>query len=524
MSITIEKVSSQVSISPQVTIDDIDTLAGLGVEVVVCNRPASEQAYDDIKKQAEAQGLEFIAIPFKSGEMTQAQVDEFRQLLESSKRLHAYCRTGNRSTKLWQQATASPQITADASAGSVGSSSGAYDVVIVGAGSAGIATASSIAKRDSQLSIAIIDPSEDHFYQPGWTMVGGGVFDASSTHKKTKSLIPDKVAWLKRSVVAFAPKDNSVKLDDDSFVIYKQLVVAPGLKLNWDGIEGLSEALGKHGVTSNYRYDLAPYTWELVQNLTRGKAIFTQPPMPIKCAGAPQKALYLSADHWLKSSTLADIDIEFYNSGGVLFGVPDYVPALEQYIEKYQVKLNFMQTLIKVDGPSQTAWFKNADGEVTETNFDLLHVCPPQGAPDFIRESELADQAGWLEVDQHTLQHVNFKNVWGVGDVTNTPNAKTMAAARKQAPVVAHNIVNQFSESSSIVNYDGYGSCPLTVERGKIVLAEFGYGGKVIPTFPKWLNDGTKPTKLAWLLKVSMLPTVYWHGMLKGREWFARPK
>ncbi|MBL4671771.1 MAG: bifunctional protein tyrosine phosphatase family protein/NAD(P)/FAD-dependent oxidoreductase [Arenicella sp.] len=516
MSITIEKVSSQVSISPQVTIDDLATLAELGVEVVVCNRPASEQAYDDIKKQAEAQGLEFIAIPFKPEELTQGKVDEFRQLLESAKRLHAYCRTGNRSKKLWQQATDQSVVTENAS--------GTYDVVIVGAGSAGIATASGIAKRDSQLSIAIIDPSEDHYYQPGWTMVGGGIFDAPSTHKKTKSLIPDKVDWLKRSVVSFAPKDNSVKLDDDSVISYKQLVVAPGLKLNWGGIEGLNDALGKHGVTSNYRYDLAPYTWELVRGLKRGKAIFTQPPMPIKCAGAPQKALYLSADHWLKNSTLSDIDIEFYNSGGVLFGVPDYVPALEQYIEKYQVKLNFMQTLIKVDGPSQTAWFKNADGEVTETTFDLLHVCPPQGAPDFVRESELADQAGWLAVDQHTLQHVDFINIWGVGDVINSPNAKTMAAARKQAPVVAHNIVNQFSSNSSIVNYDGYGSCPLTVERGKIVLAEFGYGGKLIPTFPKWLNDGTKPTKLAWLLKASMLPTVYWHGMLKGREWFARPK
>jgi sulfide:quinone oxidoreductase len=532
MSIKIEKISSQVSISPQVTIDDIGRLAELGVEVMVCNRPATEHAYDDIKTQAEAQGLEFIVISFKPEELTQAQVDEFRQLLESSKRVHAYCRTGKRSKTLWQRATDQSENAENASVAAIENPSsepkekanGAYDIVIIGAGSAGIATASSIAKRDSQLSIAIIDPSEDHYYQPGWTMVGGGVFDAQSTHKRTKSLIPDNVNWLKRSVVSFAPKDNSVTLDDGSFVSYKQLVVAPGLKLNWDGIDGLNDALGKHGVTSNYRYDLAPYTWELVQNLKRGKAIFTQPPMPIKCAGAPQKALYLSADHWLKNSTLADIDIEFYNSGGVLFGVPDYVPALEHYIEKYQVTLNFMQTLVKVDGPSQTAWFKNADGEVSETSFDLLHVCPPQCAPDFIRESELADQAGWLEVDQHTLQHVNFENIWGVGDVTNTPNAKTMEAVRKQAPVVAHNIVNKFSGNSSTVNYDGYGSCPLTVERGKIVLAEFGYGGKLIPTFPKWLNDGTKPTKLAWLLKASILPAVYWHGMLKGREWLARPK
>jgi sulfide:quinone oxidoreductase len=520
VSTNIETVSPQLSISPQLKIDDISNLVELGIEVVVCNRLASEHAHDEIQQQVEGLDLEFIAIPFKPGEMSQADVFKFRQILASSKRVHAYCGSGNRSKQLWEHANQMP----DDSCAPSGQVTTKYDVLIVGAGSAGIATACSIAKRDSQLSIAIIDAAEYHYYQPGWTMVGGGVFDANSTRRTTKSVIPQGVTWVKRSVVSFAPQQNTVQLDDSSSLSYRQLVVAPGLTLNWQGIEGLEETLGMNGVTSNYRYDLAPYTWQLVQNLKRGKAIFTQPPMPIKCAGAPQKALYLSADYWLKNSALADIDIEFYNSGGVLFGVPAYVPALQAYIDKYRAKLNFMQTLVKVDGASQLAWFKNADGETTETSFDFLHVCPPQIAPDFVSQSELADSAGWLEVDQHTLQHARFNNVWGVGDVMNTPNAKTMAAARKQAPVVAQNIVNQVSGNASLVSYDGYGSCPLTVERGKIILAEFGYGGKLLPTFPAWLNDGTKPTKLAWLLKASMLPFVYWNAMLKGREWFARPK
>lgn len=72
--------------------------------------------------------------------------------------------------------------------------------------------------------------------------------------------------------------------------------------------------------------------------------------------------------------------------------------------------------------------------------------------------------------------------------------------------------------------YDGYGSCPLTVERGKIVLAEFTYGGKVAPSFPKWLIDGTKPSLLAWYLKERVLPPLYWDAMLKGREWLAQPQ
>ncbi|MEQ8826648.1 MAG: NAD(FAD)-dependent dehydrogenase, partial [Parvibaculum sp.] len=296
----------------------------------------------------------------------------------------------------------------------------------------------------------------------------------------------------------------------------------------WVAVEGLPGTLGRNGVTSNYRYDLAPYTWELVQGMKQGKAIFTQPPMPIKCAGAPQKALYLSADHWYRSGALKNINIEFCNAGGVLFGVKEYVPALERYIEKYNAKLSFAHNLVRIDGPARLAWFEktNADGtkETVEKSFDMIHVVPPQTAPDFIRVSPLADGAGWVDVDQTTLRHKTFENIWSLGDVMNAPNAKTAAAARKQAPVVANNLLADMGRARGIAHYDGYGSCPLTVERGKIVLAEFGYGGKLLPSFPGFLIDGTKPSRLSWLLKERLLPPVYWKAMLRGREWMAKPE
>ena len=402
-----------------------------------------------------------------------------------------------------------------------------YDIVIVGAGSAGIAAASSLLKRNGSLRIALIDPSPDHYYQPGWTMVGGGVFEAESTHRKTADLIPAGVEWIAQSVTGFEPDDNSVSLDNGTSLTYGHLVVAPGLKLDWAAVEGLEETLGKNGVTSNYRYDLAPYTWQLVQGLNSGKALFTQPPMPIKCAGAPQKALYLSASQWLTSGKLSAIDIEFYNAGGALFGVAAYVPALSAYMEKYGVEINYLHNLIKVDGARKTAWFKSTDAEgheqIVESQFDMLHVCPPQCAPDLIRNSELSGDGGWLEVDPESLQHKRYANIWGAGDVMDTTNAKTMAAARKQAPVVAQNICDAISGQAGSGAYKGYGSCPLTVENGKIVLAEFSYGGEVTPTFPAWLNEGTKPTRLAWFLKARILPLVYWHGMLKAREWLTGP-
>jgi len=401
------------------------------------------------------------------------------------------------------------------------------DIVIIGAGAAGLAAASSLLARKADLDIVMIDPADTHYYQPGWTMVGGGIFEAAETSKPMASLIPGAVRCVKASVVAFEPDNNAVILAGHPKIHYNRLIVAPGLKLNWAGIEGLEATLGKNGVTSNYRHDLAPYTWELVQQLKTGKAVFTQPPMPIKCAGAPQKALYLSGDYWWRVGALKNIKIDFFNSGAALFGVAHYVPALMAYIQKYNVNLNFGHSLTRIDGAARKAWFLKTlpDGttQTLETHFDMIHVVPPQQAPDFVRSSALADAAGWVDVDQATLRHKKYKNIWSLGDVMNAPNAKTAAAARKQAPIVAINILKDMGLEQSGAIYDGYGSCPLTVERGKIVFAEFGFGGKLLPTFPKWLIDPQKPSRLAWLLKERVLPAVYWRAMLKGKEWLAKP-
>jgi sulfide:quinone oxidoreductase len=403
-----------------------------------------------------------------------------------------------------------------------------HDIVIVGGGAAGIAVAASLKARQPKLDIAIIEPSDANYYQPGWTMVGGGVFTAEQTVRKMSSVIPDGVRWIQDRVTALDPDNKTVVLEGDKTVSYNTLVVAAGLQLNWGGIEGLTDALGKNGVTSNYRFDLAHYTWDLVRKLKKGRAVFTQAPMPIKCPGAPQKAMYLSADHWLKTGCLSDIDVNFYTAGAVLFGIKEYVPALMAYVKRYNAAVNFQHTLVKVDGAARSATFKRVDAagviSMVETDFDMLHVTPPQGAPDFIKTSKLADAAGFVDVDSKTLRHKTYAGVYALGDVGNTPNSKTAAAARKQAPVLAHNICNDLSSSKQAdALYDGYGSCPLTVERGKVVLAEFGYDGKLMHSFPDWLIDGTQPSQLAWILKERILPPVYWDLMLKGKEWMAKP-
>lgn len=401
-----------------------------------------------------------------------------------------------------------------------------HDVVIIGAGSGGIATAASLLKRENDLDIALIDVSEAHYYQPGWTMVGGGVFSAESTRRTTESVIPRGCHWYRSAAERVDPEKQLVVLANSQSIQYRRLVLAPGLVMDWDSVEGLSESLGQNGVTSNYRYDLAPYTWSLVRQLRQGKALFVQPQMPIKCAGAPQKAMYLSADEWRRKGHLANIDVSFHSAGSVLFGVSDYVPELQKYIERYGIDLCFEERLVAVDGQAKTARFARKTGEepeIIERRFDMLHVVPSQSAPRFIARSGLANAEGWIDLDPETLQHLTYPTVFGLGDASGTTNAKTMAAVRKQAPVVAQNLIASLNDSPLTAAYLGYGSCPLTVERGRIVLAEFGYGGKLQPTFPGWMNDGTKATRLAWWLKAKFLPSLYWNATLRGREWLAAP-
>ncbi|NBS94864.1 MAG: TIGR01244 family phosphatase [Betaproteobacteria bacterium] len=550
----IKTINGQLRVAGQISAADVQALADLGFKSIICNRPDGEGAdqagFKEIELEAQRLGLQARYLPVETGKVTDGEAVEFGALMEALPQpVLAYCRSGMRSTTLWALANADKlpfaQIIETTSKAGFDMKSvvrrivnggktpikvteATHEVVIVGAGAAGIAVAASLLARSPDLNIAIVDPAETHYYQPGWTMVGAGVFDASFTAREMGALLPHGVHWIKAAVAAFEPERNAIVLEGCRVVNYKQLIVCPGLKLDWNGIEGLSETLGRNGVTSNYRYDLAPYTWKLVQKMRGGRAIFTQPPMPIKCAGAPQKAMYLSADHWRRKESLKNIDIQFCNAGPVLFGVADYVPALMEYVKAYGIALNFGRNLIGVDGASKKASFiqTQADGakKVITQDFDMIHVVPPQKAPDFIRVSPLADAAGWVDVDPASLRHKRFENVFALGDVGNTTNAKTAAAARKQAPVVAHNVLASRGLIKGQAQYDGYGSCPLTVERGKIVLAEFTYGGKLAPSFPKWFIDGTKPSALAWYLKERILPPLYWDAMLKGREWMAQPE
>ena len=554
----IKKISPNLSVSDQIKLTDFNALKSQGFLSIINVRPDDEDdgqlSSKETQEMAIKMGFDYVHIPVVSGNVTEKNVEAFKdKLSEMTGPVLSFCRTGTRAVTLWALAesghlsTAAILDTANEAGYDISSladrldqenktlskpqrkfdNAHIYDVVIVGAGAGGLAAAGSLLKRDSGLDIAIIEPRNTHYYQPGWTLVGGGVFSRNQTKRPMKSLMPKSVKWIKAAVANFHPEANSVIIEGGEEIKYQALVVSPGLKLDWDQVVGLCKTLGRNGVTSNYRFDLASYTWELVKSLKAGKALFTQPPMPIKCAGAPQKAMYLSCDHWKRTNRLNDIDVHFHTAGGVLFGVADYVPALEKYIKRYNAKTHFLENLIAIDGDAKKATFSvtDADGNVTEAvrSFDMIHVCPSQTAHDFMKSSPIVNDDGWVEVNNETLQHVKYRNIFGLGDGISAPNAKTAAAVRKQAPVVAHNVISLLNNRQSAAVYEGYGSCPLTVAKGKVVLAEFGYGGVLQPTVPKWIVDGTKATGLAWFLKEKLMPTLYFDLMFRGYEWLAKP-
>ncbi|MEI6267544.1 MAG: FAD/NAD(P)-binding oxidoreductase [Methylococcaceae bacterium] len=393
-----------------------------------------------------------------------------------------------------------------------------HTILIVGGGAAGVSVANNMRRQNATIKIAIIEPSEKHYYQPGFTIIGGGAYTLKQTTRNEADLIHPTVTWLKNYAETFQPDENTVILRSGETISYDYLVVCPGLQLDWDKIAGLKETLGKNNVCSNYSAETAEYTWECIKNSTSGTALFTQPPMPIKCAGAPQKIMYLAADRFRKKGILDKFNIEFCNAGPAIFGIPFFAKALSKVVAGYGIKTNFNHNLVAIDGPAKTATFEMTDAEGNKQQvvkaFDMIHVTPPQSAPDFIKKSPLANAGGWVDVHDKTLQHNKYPNIFGLGDATSTPNAKTAAAVRKQVPILVDNILHLINGKAVEEKYDGYGSCPLTTSLSTVMLAEFAYGGKVTPSFP--LLDPRKNLFIWWIGKKIGFPWMYWHLMLKG--------
>nr|WP_090343151.1 FAD/NAD(P)-binding oxidoreductase [Mycolicibacterium malmesburyense]CRL73996.1 FAD-dependent pyridine nucleotide-disulfide oxidoreductase [Mycolicibacterium malmesburyense] len=394
---------------------------------------------------------------------------------------------------------------------------GKHRIVIVGGGTAGISVAARLLRKGHS-DVAVIEPSDTHYYQPLWTLVGGGQAKASTTARPEASVMPTGVTWIKNAAAAVDPENNTVTCVDGADYEYDVLVVCPGIQLDWNRTEGLEDALGRDGVSSNYRFDLAPRTWEFIRNLRSGNAVFAMPSGPIKCAGAPQKIAYLASDYWRKQGVLNDIDVHLVVPTPRLFGIPAIADNLDAIAADYGITVHTNAEVTSIDAAAHKVGVSGVGEATSDTmlSYDVLHAVPRQSAPDWIKSSPLStgDVNGYVEIDKHTMQHVRYPNVFSLGDAGSSPNSKTGAAIRKQAPVVVDNVESYLAGRPLTASYNGYGSCPIVTSSHAMLLAEFDYDLNVTPSFP--LLDPTKPHRSYWYLKKYGLPFMYWNLMLKG--------
>ncbi len=391
-----------------------------------------------------------------------------------------------------------------------------HQIVVVGGGTAGITVAAQLTRGwFNRPDVAVLDPAEKHYYQPLWTLVGAGLAKKESTERPEAAVIPRGVSWIRDAVAEFLPEHNTLRTRDGRMITYDWLVVAAGLQINWDKIPGLRNAIGKHGVCSNYSFETVDSTWEAIRSFKGGTAIFTMPSGAVKCGGAPQKIMYLADDRFREAGVRDQTQIIYASALAGIFAIEPYRATLEKVVARKRIDCRFRHELVEIQPELKKAVFKQLETqELTTLSYDMLHVTPPMGPPAFLATSPLADKEGWVDVDRETLRHTRFSNIFALGDCSNLPTSKTGAAIRKQAPVLVRNLRAAMQGKPLTARYDGYTSCPLVTGIGKLVLAEFNYKKEPDESFPV---DQSKERWSMWVLKRYLLPLMYWHGMLKGR-------
>ncbi len=397
-------------------------------------------------------------------------------------------------------------------------------IVVVGSGLAGLAMVNRLRKQLDGAKITLLDAKTVHHYQPGFTLIATGIWPVEKVSDTNQEFIPAGVDWIQEMAREFKPDTNQVITDSGRVLNYDYLIVAPGLQLDFDLIEGMDVSrIGTNGLTSVYPSpDLALATWKAMEKFckTGGTALMTLPNTAIKCAGAPLKMTFMLANRAQQAGTRANSTIDFHSAITSVFSVPVINQEVLNRWETLNIPVHFKSNLVAVDIDAQRATFEQEDGTRIQKDYDFLHVAPPMRAPDSIKNSPLAWQegsfagGGWLDVDPGTLQHNRYKNVFGVGDINGTPKGKTAATVKKSVPLVVENLLSVMTDKEPTQIFDGYTSCPLLVREGAALLVEFDYKNNLTPSLP--LVKPLQDSYFAWLLKYRLFKPSYM-AVAKGR-------
>ena len=405
-------------------------------------------------------------------------------------------------------------------------------IVIIGGGAAGISMAARLKSWLDKPDITLIDPSDRQFYQPGFTLIASGVYQPDDVWRKQEDCMPSDIKWIKDSVAAVDPVWNQVTTKNNGKIAYDFLVLTPGIQINWEKVEGITQAtLGQGNAHSIYDFEGAQKTWKAIQEFSKtgGRGIYTDTYTKHKCGGAPKKICLLTEHYTRKQGTRETVDLNFYTASKELYDVPFFTPRLLEIYKERNIPINLNVRVKGVDTAAKQVHFEKietvGDQKVYTPfveDYDFLHFTPPMSAPDFVKEAGLgwtegklaAD--GWVMVDKETLVHKTYPNIVSLGDVAGIPTSKTSAAIRVQVPIAAKNLISLMEGKEPAEKYDGYAACPIVTDYGHVLLCEFNYKKEAENSFPFTMMDTSKELRAAWLLKVYFLKPMYFYGMLNG--------
>lgn len=389
-----------------------------------------------------------------------------------------------------------------------------YKLVILGGGAGGISTASRILSKNKNLKndVLIIEPNDYHYFQPAWPLVGSGEVELESTWKRMDKVMPKGSEWLQENVEKLDPTARVVTAGNYN-IEYDFLVVAMGIKLDYEAIEGLPEALGTNGICTNYLVDYVEYTYETLKEVKTGNIIVTKPKSKIKGGVSAENSLF-TMDDFLKSKD-SSADIIFRSGKPEIFEVKKYDDSLREQMDGKNIDYELSQELTGIDAQAKEAIFENVEtGERSTIPFEMIVVTPPMNGPSVLEGSGLLDGEGWVDVDPYTMMHKTYTTVFSLGDSSSLPTVKMGGAVRKQLPVLVDNVLDRMEDKDPSHKYDGKTACPIATEYGELILAEFGYDK--IPEETTYL-DQSEDKKFLYQFKKNMLPIMYWYGMLKGK-------
>lgn len=397
-------------------------------------------------------------------------------------------------------------------------------IVIAGAGAAGLTAASRLSAALDGARITIIDARMPHYYQPGFTLVGAGIKPPNYVVSNTADYIPAHVDWVQETVAEIDPDGNKVVTDRGKSISYDYLIVATGLSLHYEEIEGMETGLiGKQGIASIYNGPEAAHaSWQALSEFIDrgGRGVFTRPGTEMKCAGAPLKYTFLAEDHAMRRSQRGKIEIEYFSNNKGLFSVPIVAEKVRMLFRERNIPVTYERVLTAIDPGRRIATFRTPQGS-EEQPYDFIHVIPPMRAASAVRNSPLPWQTGnwaeegWMEVDRSTLRHMRYRNVFGVGDIAGVPKGKTAASVKWQVPVAVDHLVADIAGTSSAERYDGYTSCPLITRLGRAMLIEFDYENNLVHSFPGAIAP-LEELWVSWVMKTMALKPTY-ISMLRGR-------